>query len=187
MAFAVVISVLATTQVAIIGTSRLLFSMSRDKVLPKRLGVIHERYRTPAFTTLILGALVIIFGVVDIYQSSVATAISDLVTVSGFLYSMFYAITALAASFYYRRIILKSPKDTLLLGVLPLAGAALLLWVAVKAAQALTGAEAGILIALGVVGILLMLVASIWRKAPIFSVKMEAAKSDAATVHVGVD
>jgi len=58
----VVISVLATTQVAIIGTSRLLFSMSRDKVLPKRLGVIHERYRTPAFTTLILGALVIIFG-----------------------------------------------------------------------------------------------------------------------------
>ena len=185
MALAVVLSVLATTQVAIIGTSRLLFSMSRDRVLPQRLSRIHPRYRTPAFTSLLLGILVIVFGVIDIYQSSVANAISDLVTVSGFLYALFYAITGLAASFYYRRLIFSSVKDALLLGVFPLAGAALLLWVAVKGAQKLTGAEAGILAGLAVLGVILMIVAAKVYRAPIFSVKREAATTDRATLNVG--
>ena len=73
---AVVLSVLATTQVAIIGTARLIYSMSRDRVLPARLGEVSERFRTPAFTTALLGGVMIVFGVVDIYVTSVATAIT---------------------------------------------------------------------------------------------------------------
>ncbi len=42
MSLAVVLSVLATTQVAIIGTARLIFSMSRDRVLPATLAC-HQR------------------------------------------------------------------------------------------------------------------------------------------------
>ena len=187
MSLAVVLSVLATTQVAIIGTSRLLYSMSRDRVLPRRLGVVSERYRTPAFTTVLLGGVMIIFGIIDIYQSSVANAINDLVAVSGFLYSLFYAITGLAAFWFYRKLVTKSAKDALLLGLLPLAGAALLLWVAFKGGQNLTGAERGILIGLGVVGIILMFVAARVYKAPIFHAKRESATTDEATVHVGVD
>jgi len=56
MSLAVVLSVLATTQVAIIGTSRLVFSMSRDKVLPRRLGAVNPRFQTPAFGTILLGS-----------------------------------------------------------------------------------------------------------------------------------
>jgi len=187
MSLAVVLSVLATTQVAIIGTSRLIYSMSRDRVLPQRLGKVSERYRTPAFTTVLLGGVMMIFGIIDIYQSSVANAINDLVAVSGFLYSLFYAITGLAAFWFYRKLVLKSGKDALLLGLLPLAGAALLLWVAFKGGQNLTGAERAILGGLGVLGVILMIVAAKVYKAPIFHAKRESATTDEATVHVGVD
>jgi amino acid transporter len=187
LSFAVVISVLATTQVAIIGTSRLLFSMSRDRVLPRPLSRIHPRFRTPALATWLLGGVTIVFGVIDIYASSVANAISDLVTVSGLLYALFYAITGLAATWFYRKVVTKSLKDALILGLLPIAGAALLIWVADKAIGALTGTESWILVGLAILGIVMMLIASKIYKAPIFNIKMEAAETDAATLKIGID
>lgn len=185
MSLAVVLSVLATTQVAIIGTARLIFSMSRDRVLPPQLGAISERFRTPALTTALLGGIMIVLGIIDIFQSSVANAISDLISVSGLLYALFYAITALAAAWYYRRQLTKSFQDALLLGVLPLAGAALLLWVGIKAAQALTGAERSILIGIGLLGIVLMIIAATVYKSPTFHTKAETAKTTESTSHLG--
>jgi amino acid transporter len=187
MSLAVVLSVLATTQVAIIGTARLIYSMSRDRTLPPQLGVISKRFRTPALTTALLGGLMIVLGIIDIFQSSVANAISDLISVSGFLYALFYAITALAATWYYRRQLSKSVQDAVLLGLLPMAGAALLLWVGFKAAQALTGAERGILIGIGLLGVVLMFVASAVYKSPTFRLKTETATTTDATVNVGRD
>jgi amino acid transporter len=185
ISLAVVLSVLATTQVAIIGTARLMFSMSRDRVLPARLGVVSERFRTPAFATAGLGGVMMVFGIVDIYSSSVSTAIGNLVTVSGFLYSMFYAITGLAAAWFYRRFIGRSPKDFLILGLLPLAGAGLLLWVAYKGAIGLSGTEKEILGGIAAVGIIMLVVAVKVYKSPIFKIKAEAATTTEPTVNIG--
>ncbi len=187
ISLAVVLSVLATTQVAIIGTARLIYSMSRDRVLPARLGEVSERYRTPAFTTALLGGVMIVFGVVDIYVTSVATAITSLVTVSGFLYSLFYAITGLAAAWFYRRFIGRSVKDALILGLMPIGGAALLLWVAYKGLIGLSRTEALILGGVGVVGLMMLVVAITVYKSPIFQIKAEAATTTEPTLHVGVD
>jgi amino acid transporter len=161
--------------------------MSRDRVLPPRLAAISPRYRTPALTTSLLGGLMILLGVLDIFATSVDSAISDLISVSGFLYALFYAITGLAAAWFYRRQLGKSVLDALLLGILPLAGAGLLIWVAVKAAQALNGAERVILIAIAVLGVVLMIVAARVYKAPIFQLKRETATTAEATVHIGAD
>jgi amino acid transporter len=185
ISLAVVLSVLATTQVAIIGTARLIYSMSRDRVLPARLGHISERYRTPAFTTALLGGVMMALGIIDIFVTSVATAISDLVTISGLLYSLFYAITGLAAAWFYRRFILKSGKDMLILGVMPLAGAGLLLWVAYKAISVLTTTEAEILGAIAVLGVVMLVVAVKVYKSPIFKIKAEAATTTEPTLNVG--
>jgi amino acid transporter len=185
ISLAVVLSVLATTQVAIIGTARLMYSMSRDRVLPERLGRISPRYRTPAFTTALLGGVMMALGIIDIFVSSVATAIVDLVTVSGLLYSLFYAITGLAASWFYRRFILRSAKDVVILGLMPLGGAALLLWVAYKAIGALTSTEAEILGGVAVLGIIMLVVAVKVYKSPIFKIKAEAATTTEPTVNVG--
>jgi amino acid transporter len=187
ISLAVVLSVLATTQVAIIGTARLIYSMSRDRVLPARLGEVSERFRTPAFTTALLGGVMIVFGVIDIYVTSVATAITSLVTVSGFLYSLFYAITGLAAAWFYRRFIGRSVKDALILGLMPIAGAGLLLWVAYKGVIGLSTTEALILGGVGILGIMMLIVAITVYKSPIFQIKAEAATTTEPTLHVGVD
>ena len=85
ISLAVLLSVIATTQVAIIGTARLTFSMSRDRVLPAaRRG--QRALPHPGLHDGAARRVTIVFGIVDIYVSSVATAILDLVTVSGLLY-----------------------------------------------------------------------------------------------------
>jgi amino acid transporter len=186
ISLAVVLSVLATTQVAIIGTSRLIYSMSRDRVLPAKLGEVSGRFHTPAFTTALLGAVMIALGIIDVFVSSVATAIGDLVTISGLLYSLFYAITGLAAAWFYRRFISRSVKDALLLGLFPLSGAALLLWVAYKAITALTSAEAYVLGGVAVLGVIMLFVAVFVYRSPIFEIKAEAATTTEPTMHVGL-
>jgi amino acid transporter len=187
MSFAVVISVLATTQVAIIGTSRVAYSMARDRVLPRRLGVISERYRTPAFTTLLLGGSMIVLGVIDVFATSVASAMDVIINSSGVLYSIFYAVTGLAAAWYYRRLIGQSVKNAIILGLLPMAGAGLLIWVTIKGTQALTHAERWSLLGVGVAGVVMMLVAARRYKAPIFKAEVETAQEAAPTIHMGTD
>jgi amino acid transporter len=185
MSFAVVISVLATTQVAILGTARVAFSMSRDRVLPRRLGVISDRYRTPAFATLVLGGSMIVLGLIDVFATSVASAMDVIINSSGVLYSIFYAVTGLAAAWYYRRLIFRSTKNTLMLGLLPLAGAGLLIWVTIKGAQALTTSERYGMIGIAAAGICMMFVAARIYRAPIFRTQVETAKQAEATHHLG--
>ncbi len=187
MSFAVVISVLATTQVAIIGTSRVAYSMARDRVLPRRLGSISDRYRTPAFATLLLGGAMIVLGVIDVFATSVSSAMDTIINTSGVLYSIFYAVTGLAAAWYYRRLLVQSAKNAIMLGLLPLAGAALLIWVTVKGTQALTQGERNALIVIAVLGVIMMIVAARVYKAPIFKARIETAETTEAVSHFGAD
>lgn len=187
MSFAVVISVLATTQVAIIGTARVAYSMARDRVLPRSIGKISDKYRTPAFATLVLGGSMIVLGVIDVFATSVASAMDVIINSSGVLYSIFYAVTGLAATWYYRRVIFQSGKNVLLLGILPLAGAALLIWVTIKGTQALTDGERWGMLGIAIAGVCMMFVAARVYKAPIFKARLETAEQTDATLNVGTD
>ena len=129
----------------------------------------------------------IVLGVIDIFATSVATAINDLVTVSGFLYSVFYGITGLAAAWFYRRLLGRSIKDAVILGLMPVAGAGLLLWVAYKGAVALTSTEALILGAISALGVAMLVVAVSVYKSPIFKIKPEAATTTEPAVRIGVE
>jgi amino acid transporter len=185
MSFAVVISVLATTQVAIIGTSRVAYSMARDRVLPQRLGRISPRYRTPAFATVLLGGAMIVLAIIDVFATSVSSAMTTIINTSGVLYAIFYAVTGIAAAWYYRRLLFQSAKNAIILGVLPLAGAALLIWVAVKGTQALTQGEKNALIVIAVLGLIMMVVAARVYKAPIFKARIETAETTEAVSNFG--
>ena len=45
-----------------LGTTRILFAMSRDNFLPKSLNIIHKKYKTPHIMTWVSGLIVIICG-----------------------------------------------------------------------------------------------------------------------------
>ena len=55
---------------------------------------------------------------------------------TGLLYGAFYVLTALAAVAYYRRRVLASARNAVMLGVLPLGAAAFLTWVLWKSLAA---------------------------------------------------
>ncbi len=187
MSFAVAISVLATTQVAVIGTARVAYSMARDRVLPRRLGGISPRYRTPAFATLVLGGSMIVLAIIDVFATSVSSAMTTIINTSGVLYSIFYAATGIAAAWYYRRLLFQSAKNAIMLGLLPLAGAGLLIWVTVKGSQALNQGEKNALIVFAALGVIMMIVAARVYRAPIFKARIETAETTEAVSHFGAD
>ncbi len=66
--------------VLMFGQTRVFYSMSRDGLLPKVLGKVHPRFKTPWINTLIVGALVSIAAAVfDINQLGDLTSVGTLV------------------------------------------------------------------------------------------------------------
>jgi amino acid transporter len=165
---AVALSVVATVQAGFVATSRIVFSMSRDLVLPSGLARISTRYKTPLNATVLLGIIGIGGAIAYVLVSSVAGAIDALIGIIGLLFVTFYAITGFVAPWYYRRQLFKSAKDLLLSGVIPVLGAGLLAWVGVQTAAEL---ERGPLVALVMVlifGFVLLIAVRLIRKPPIF-------------------
>ena len=74
-----------------------------------------------------------------------------------------------------------------MLGLLPLAGAALLIWVTVKGTQALTQGEQNALIVIAVLGVIMMVVAARIYRAPIFKARIETAQTAGAVSNFGAD
>ena len=91
--------------------------------MPSIFGRIHERYLTPFWGTIILGALSIVW-----YVGLTAwnpRAIYDSIEGLGVLVAVTYGGTGLAATVYFRRELLRSWKNFLLLGLFPSLGAAM--------------------------------------------------------------
>ena len=68
-------------------------------------------------------------------------ALYDSITGLSLLIALYYALTGLACAVYFRRQLLSSVRDLLVLGVGPLAGAAMLGWLLVLSVRDLADAE----------------------------------------------
>jgi amino acid transporter len=103
--------------------------MARRAALPRRFGAISPRYRTPDVSTWwvagIAAAWYLAVGLVS------ENALFDSITALSLLIALYYALTGIACAVWFRRRLTRSPKNLLLLGVGPLAGAAMLLWLLV--------------------------------------------------------
>lgn len=83
--FVSVSAVVAATSVLLvfqIGQPRIWMSMSRDGLMPRRFGVIHPRFKTPAFATVITGIIVGIPAL--IVESSLMTDLTSIGTLFAF-------------------------------------------------------------------------------------------------------
>jgi amino acid transporter len=169
---AVATSAIASTQTTIIPASRTALSMARRAALPAPFGSVSERYRTPDVSTWwVAGVAVAWYVGVHLVSEN---ALLDSITALSLLIALYYALTGLACAWWFRRRLTRSARDLLLLGVGPVAGAAVLLWLLVLSArdladpansyggQAWFGLGPPLVIGVGVLvaGVLLML---LWR------------------------
>ena len=174
MALALALSVIATTGTGIVLTARMIYGMASHRVLPPFLSNVHRRFATPVAASLVVGLVLLAITWVYLLATSLANAFDDVIAVTGLLYAAFYILTALAAIVYYRRRVVSSTWDALILGVLPVAAAAFLAWILVKSLLVAPASQLWSLVGIVGIGLILMLVARFILRSPFFQIQRES-------------
>ncbi len=120
----------ASALTTLLPLTRQTLSMAAHKSLPAVFGRIHPKYLTPFWGTVILTALSIIWYVVLTWLN--VNALYDAISAIGIMVCIAYGGTGLACTFYYRKELLKSVKNFILMGVAPALGALLFALILVK-------------------------------------------------------
>lgn len=136
---AVSISAIASTQTTIIPASRTALSMARRAAIPRYFGRISPQHRTPAVSTWWVAGIAIVWYVV-VGQIS-ENALFDSLTALSLLIAFYYSLTGLSCAIYYRKILFRSVRGFLLVGLGPVIGALLLAWLLVLSAIEMSNPE----------------------------------------------
>jgi amino acid transporter len=127
---AVLSSAAASTQTTILPTARTSLSMARAKALPESLGHVHPRYLTPHVSTILMGALSIVWYVgLTIVSENI---LFDSLAALGLMIAFYYGLTAFACVIYYRRELTRNAKTFFLAGLGPFVGGVILTYVLIK-------------------------------------------------------
>ena len=123
-------SAIASTQTTILPASRTGLSMARRHALPAGLARIHPRFRTPDVSTWTVAGIAIAWYVgVNLISEN---ALLDSITALSLLIAFYYSLTGIACAVFYRRQLTASAGAFLLIGVGPLIGSGLLIWLLVE-------------------------------------------------------
>lgn len=169
MIISVLTSASASTQTTILPTARTTLSMAKWKAIPSAFGTIHPRYLTPAFSTLLMGGLSIVWTIALLAFNPNQDVLGDTISALGFSVCFYYGFTGLACGFYFRHELLKSVKNFFLIGLLPFAGGVMMAYVGVESysyystpgnnySKPLIGIQTPILVGIGglILGVVLM-------------------------------
>ena len=130
---AILASASASTQTTILPTARTTLSMARWGAIPEAFGRVHPRFKTPTLSTIGMGAISIVWTVALLAFNPSGNVLGDAITALGFTIAFYYGFTGIACVVYFRRRLLRSVKDFLLVGVAPLVGALMLFGIFGKA------------------------------------------------------
>jgi amino acid transporter len=174
MALAIALSVIATVNTGIVLSARIVYGMASYRALPEFLSNVSRRFATPVAASVIAGLLIIVLSAVYLLATSVQNAFTDVIDVTGLLFSIFYILTALAMIVYYRRRVARSLWDALILGVLPLGAAGFLGWVFVKSLLAAPAQQVWSLAGIVLAGLVLLVVARVVLRSAFFHIQRES-------------
>jgi amino acid transporter len=173
-AIALALSVIAATGAGILLTARIIYGMASHNVLPGFLANVSPRFSTPAIATIISGAVLIILTWFYLLSTSIQSAFSYVINITGLLYGSFYALTALAAIVYYRRRIVSNVADFITVGILPLGAIGFLVWVIYKTVTAANAAQNWTLGGTVIVGVILMIAVRLFLRPAFFRTPRES-------------
>ena len=137
----VLTSAAASTQTTVLPASRAMLSMAVHDALPPRFARVHARYLTPAYATVVFGAVSIGFYLVMTLVST--NVLADTVSSLGLMIAFYYGLTGFSCVWYYRRVLGRSAGDLWLKGVLPFFGGLSLLTFFVKSCVDYIAPDAG--------------------------------------------
>jgi amino acid transporter len=121
---AVLTSASASTQTTILPTTRATLSMAAHGGIPKHFARIHPRFLTPSASTIWM-CIVSIACFLTLNQLS-SNILADSVTATGLGIAFYYGLTGFACFWYFRHELGKSLRNLVYVGLLPLAGGAIL-------------------------------------------------------------
>jgi amino acid transporter len=127
---AVLTSAAASTQTTILPTARTALSMGAKGALPRMWANVHPRFQTPTNATIWMGILSVAWYVALKLTSE--NVYYDAIAALGLMIAFYYGLTGYACALYYRKELVKSPKNLILMGILPLAGGIILTWAFVQ-------------------------------------------------------
>ena len=179
VALAVIASFATTIQSQIVDGSRIMFGMSRDRTVPRRLGVVHRRFATPIAGLIVMGIVPVLALVLYLASSSLEKTIVYIDSTGGLLFAGYYVVISLYSIWYYRSVLLRDVREFLLGLLLPLAGAGTLVYVIVKSMPGTAAPVRIIALVLFLIGIPLALVSKAVTKSPFFATRRERYVEDA--------
>ena len=123
----VLTSATASTMTTILPGARTTLSMASHGAIPKVFAKVSPRFQTPVWGTAIYGVVSLIWyvGLTLVSQNVLADSIAAL----GLTIAFYYGINGFAVPLFYRHQVFKSLKKFFMLGVFPLIGGLILLWV----------------------------------------------------------
>ncbi|MFT3798079.1 APC family permease [Microbacterium sp.] len=147
---AVLISAVSSTQTTILPTARGTLAMGVYRALPERFKHVHPTYKTPSFSTLIMGVVASLYYVGMTLVSD--NILQDSILSLGLAIAFYYAITGYACIWYFRRELFTSARNVVYRFVFPLVGALMLTFAFVQSAIDMYDVDYGYTVLLGVGG-----------------------------------
>lgn len=156
---AVLISAVSSTQTTILPTARGTLAMGVYRALPERFKTVHPRYKTPSFSTLVMGVVASVYyiGMTLISDNILQDSILSL----GLAIVFYYAITGYACVWYFRRELFTSRRNIVYRLVLPLLGALMLTYTFVQSAIDMFDVDYGYTVLFGIGGTFVLGVGSL--------------------------
>ena len=174
MALAIALSVTAATGTGIVLTARIVYGMAARRVLPGSLANVWRRFRTPGPATILVGFLIIAVTWAYLLTGNVTDVFSNVVSVAGLLFTIFYVMTALATIVYYRRDVMHSVRSLIMVGLLPFGAAGFLGWVFVKSMMNAPPGERLVVVSVVAAGVLMTFVARFVFRSEFFGTQRES-------------
>ena len=146
----VMLSAASSTQTTILPTARGTLSMAVYRALPAKFAELHPKFKTPWFSTTLMGAAAIIYYVgMSILSEDM---LADSLTSMGLAVALYYAITSFACVWYFRDTLRDSARNLWMRGILPALGGLMLAYAFVQSAIDMWSTDYSETVLLGVGG-----------------------------------
>jgi amino acid transporter len=127
-------SAAACTQTTILPTARTTLSMAVYKALPDSFARVHPKFHIPTVSTIAMGGVSFVLYLVMNFASH-GNVIADSVTACGVCIGLYYGLTGLACTWFYRKNLTSSVRNFFVQGLMPFLGGAFLIFALVWSAK----------------------------------------------------